>query len=62
MLRKSIFSTEEKTVSVRNNADGQNIMPGIREKQGQVAEVIVFTAIRDGFQVFSISSVGDADT
>ena len=29
---------------------------------GQVAQVIVFTAIGDGFEVFCISPVGDAHT
>ena len=35
---------------------------GRRRNRGQVAEVIILTAIGDGFQVFSISAVGDADT
>ena len=34
---------------------------GLGRNRGQVAEVVVFTAIRDGFQVFSISPVGDTD-
>ena len=29
---------------------------------GQVAEVVIFTSIGDGFEVFRISPVGDADT
>ena len=33
-----------------------------RRNRGEVAEVIVFTAIGDGFQVFGISTVSDADT
>ena len=36
-------------------------MFGIREIRGQVAQVIVFAAIGDGFEVFCISPVGDAD-
>ena len=34
---------------------------GDRRNRGKVAEVVVFTAIGDGFQVFRISPVGDAD-
>ena len=33
-----------------------------RRNRGEVAEVIVFTAIGDRFEVFRISAVGDADT
>ena len=35
---------------------------GIRRNRGEVAEVVVFTVVGDGFQVFGISTVGDADT
>ena len=35
---------------------------GIRRNGGQVTEVVVFTAIGDGFEVFGISPVSDADT
>ena len=34
----------------------------IGRNSGEVAEVVVFTAVGDGFQVFGISPVGDADT
>ena len=34
----------------------------IRRYRGQVAKVIVFTAVGDGFQIFRVSPVGDADT
>ena len=34
---------------------------GFWRNGGQVSEVIVFTAVGDGFQVFGISTVGDAD-
>lgn len=37
-------------------------MFGIREIRGQVAQVVVFAAIGDGFEVFRISPVGDAHT
>ena len=30
--------------------------------RGQVAEVVVFAAVGDGFEVFSIPAMGDADT
>ena len=35
---------------------------GIRRYRGQAAEVVVFATIRDRFQVFGISPVGDTDT
>ena len=35
---------------------------GFGRNGGQVAEVVVFAVIRDGFQVFRISAVGDANT
>ena len=34
----------------------------IRRNGGQVAEVVVFASVGDGFKVFGISTVGDADT
>lgn len=34
---------------------------GIGRNRGEVAEVVIFSAIGDGFQVFGISPVGDAD-
>ena len=30
--------------------------------RGQIAQIVVFGAVGDGFQVFRISTVGDADT
>ena len=35
---------------------------GIRRNRGEIAEIVVFTAVGDGFEVFGISAVGDADT
>ena len=35
---------------------------GNSRNRGQVAEVVVFAAVGDGFEVFGISAVGDADT
>ena len=35
---------------------------GFGRNRGEVAEVIVFAAVGDRFQVFGISTVGDADT
>ena len=35
---------------------------GFWRNRRQVAEVVVFATIRDRFQVFGISTVGDADT
>ncbi len=35
---------------------------GTRRNRGEVAEVVVFTTIRDGFQVFGVPTVSDADT
>ena len=34
---------------------------GIRRNRREITEVVVFAAIGDGFQVFGISAVGDAD-
>ena len=34
---------------------------GIGRNRGEVAEVIVFAAVGDGFQVFGTPAVGDAD-
>ena len=34
----------------------------IGRNRGEVAEVVIFAAVGDGFQVFGISTVGDADT
>ena len=34
----------------------------IGRNRGEVAEVIIFAAVGDGFQVFGISTVGDTDT
>ena len=35
---------------------------GIGRNGGQVAEVVIFAAVGDGFEVFSIPAMGDADT
>ena len=35
---------------------------GIRRNRGEVTEVVVFAAVGDGFEVFRITTVGDADT
>ena len=35
---------------------------GFRRNGGQVAEIVVSTAIGDGFEVFRIATVGNADT
>ena len=35
---------------------------GIRRNRGEVAEVVVFATVWDGFQVFGIPTVGDANT
>ena len=35
---------------------------GFGRNRGQVAQVVVFATIGDGFQVFRIATVGDADT
>ena len=53
---------KEKAVSVPGNADGKLLSLGIRRNRGQIAEVVVFAAVGDGFEVFGISPVGDADT
>ncbi len=53
---------KEKAVSVPGNADGKLLSLGIRRNRGKIAEVIIFTAIGDGFQIFGIAAVGDADT
>ena len=53
---------KEKAVSVPGNADGKLLSLGIRRNRGQIAEVVIFAAVGDGFQVFGISTVGDTDT
>ena len=35
---------------------------GIRRNRGEVAEVIIFTSVGDGFEVFRFITVGNADT
>ena len=35
---------------------------GIGRNGWQVSQIVVFVSVRDGFQVFRISAVGDADT
>ena len=35
---------------------------GFGRDRGQVTKVVVFSAVGDGFEVFGISTVGDADT
>ena len=35
---------------------------GFGGNRGQVAEVVIFTSIGDGFEVFRITTVGNADT
>ena len=34
----------------------------VRRYRGEIAEIVVFAAVGDGFEVFRISAVGDADT
>ena len=53
---------KEKTVSVRSDADGQILGLGFGRNRGQVAEVIVFAAVGDGFQIFRVALMGDAHT
>ena len=35
---------------------------GFGRNRGEVTEVVVFTAIGDGFEIFGVPTVGDADT
>ena len=35
---------------------------GFGRNRGEIAEVVVFSAIGDGFQIFGITTVGDANT
>lgn len=35
---------------------------GSGRNRGEISEVVVFASVGDGFQVFCISAVGDADT
>ena len=53
---------KEKTDSVPWNAAGQKLSLGFGRNRGKITEIIVFAAVGDGFQVFGISPVGDADT
>ena len=52
---------KEKTVSAQRSTDGQILGVGFWRNRRQVTEVIFFTSVGDGFQVFGISTVGDAD-
>ena len=61
LLRIDDMLKKEKTVSVRA-LTVKLLSVGFRRNRGQVAEVVVFTAVRDGFEVFRISTVGDANT
>ena len=53
---------KEKTDSVLWMLSVKLLSLGIRRNGGKVAEVVIFAAAGDGFQVFCISAVGDADT
>ena len=54
---------KEKAVSILDRMLTVKLLSlDIRRNGGQVAEVVVFTAVGDGFQVFGISTVGDAET
>ena len=35
---------------------------GVRRNRGEVTEVVVFASIGDGFEVFGIATMGDANT
>ena len=63
MLSDSCTINKEKTVSILNGMlTVKRLSLGFGRNRGQVAEVVVFTAVGDGFEVFGISPVGDADT
>ena len=54
---------KEMTDSVPGDAVGQTILSlGIWRNRGEVAQIVVFAAVGDGFQVFRISPMGNADT
>ena len=54
---------KEKTGSILNGMlSVKPLSLGFGSNSGEVAEVVVFSAIGDGFQIFGITTVGDADT
>ena len=53
---------KEKTGSILNGMlSVKPLSLGFGSNSGEVAEVVVFSAIGDGFQIFGITTVGDAD-
>ena len=54
---------KEKAVSILNGMLTVKLLSlSIGRNRGEVTEVVAFTAVGDGFQVFCIAPVGDADT
>ena len=35
---------------------------GVGRNRGEVSEIVVFVSVGDGFQIFGVPTVGDADT
>lgn len=52
----------EMAVSTPWGADGQILCLSIGRNRGKVTKLVVFATVGDGYQVFGISPVGDADT
>ena len=54
---------QRKTVSILNGMLTVKLLSlSIGRNRGEVAEVVIFTSIGNGFEVFGIPAVGDADT
>ena len=60
--RCDVCINKEKTVSIHSDADGQNLPLGFRRNRGEIAEIVIFISVWDGFEIFRISTVGDTDT
>lgn len=59
-MEKLCRHKQRKDLQRSGNAEGHILCVDFRGNRGEVTEV-VFAAVGDGFQVFRISAVGDAD-
>ncbi len=61
--KNRIAINKEKTVSILTGMLTVKLLSlGFWRNGEQVAKIVIFATIRDGFQVFCISAMGDADT
>ena len=62
-VEKCAAINKEKADSVHQRMMSVKLLSlGLGRSRGQVAKIVIFAAIGDGFQVFGVPSVGDADT